>query len=287
MVIGPSKAGKSRTAFEAALGVLPEAVLIAPRPGRRALDIIARGDLLDACCPDRQVVVWLDDLERFLAPSEGFDTGRLAQLGRRSPRLMVLATLRTDQLARQVQPGTTEIDKTVRQLLESAEQVRLELSLSDGERERAAAAYPDEDFAEGVGIGERLVAGPELRDKRLAARLDEPVRWCLAKAAVDWRRIGMHFGQVVIDFPDQVPSRFVPQHPPREGGRQRWRTTGSAARREYQGHCGGRRVVKRLWPPRESRLLASPSRTGSSSPARLRSGGTEIQAPPGPPPQGY
>ena len=41
------------------------------------------------------------------------------------------------------------------------------------------------------GIGGRLVVGPELRDKCLAARLDEPVRWCLALAAVDWKRIGM------------------------------------------------------------------------------------------------
>lgn len=191
VVIGPSKAGKSRTAFEAALSVLPDAILLVPRPGRRALEELARGDLLADCCPDQQVVVWLDDLERFLAPSEGFDTGLLTQLGRRSPRLVVLATLRTDQLAQQMQPGSTEIDKTVRQLLDSAEQVRLELSLSDAEHDRAVAAYPDEDFAGGVGIGERLVAGPELRDKCLAARLDEPVRWCLALAAVDWKRIGM------------------------------------------------------------------------------------------------
>jgi len=191
VLIGPSKAGKSRTAFEAALAVLPDAVLVVPRPGRRTLEKLAQGDLLDACCPEQRIVVWLDDLERFLAPSEGFDTGRLSQLGRRSPRLVVLATLRTDQLALLTQPGTAEIDKTVRQLLEAGEQVRLELSLSGGERERAVSAYPDEDFTGGVGIGERLVAGPLLRDKCLAALDDQPIRWCLALAAVDWRRIGM------------------------------------------------------------------------------------------------
>ncbi len=191
VVIGPSKAGKSRTAFEAALAVLPVAVLLVPRPGRRALEELGDGDLLDTCCPGQQVVVWLDDLERFLAPAEGLDPGRLAQLSGRSPRLVVLATLRTDQLSLLAQPGTTEIDKGVRQLLAAGEQVRLELSLSDEERARAASSYPEEDFTGGVGIGERLVAGPLLREKCLAARDDQPIRWCFVQATVDWRRIGM------------------------------------------------------------------------------------------------
>jgi TPR repeat protein len=194
LLIGPSKAGKSRTAFEVALATLPDAVLIVPSPGRRALQELARGELLDIVAPDRPVVVWLDDLERYLDPSEGFDGGHLSALTGRSPRLVVVATLRTDQYSVLARQGAEEIDKTARQILAAAEQVRMELALSEPEREAAASAYPNEDFSEGVGIGERLVSAPLLLEKFVAAFDSRPIRWCLVMAAVDWKRIGMQQG---------------------------------------------------------------------------------------------
>ncbi len=194
VLIGPSKAGKSRTAFEAALAVLPDAVFIVPRDRRQSLRELARGELLDAVCADQRIVVWLDDLERFLAPSEGFDAGHLSQLCSRDPRLVVLATLRTDQYSLLARQGTEEIDKTARQVLAAAEQLRAELALSQAERDAAASAYPDEDFSGEVGIGERLVAAPLLRDKLIEAFDSRPVCWCLAMAAVDWQRIGLPGG---------------------------------------------------------------------------------------------
>lgn len=155
VLIGPSKAGKSRTAFEAALATRPDAELIVPRAGGRSLQQLAQGDLLDVIWAGRRVVVWLDDLERYLAPSGGFDAGHLSQLCGRHPRLVVLATLRTDQYALLARPGTEEIGKTARQVLGAAEQLRMDLALSQAERDAAASAYPDEDFSAEVGIGER------------------------------------------------------------------------------------------------------------------------------------
>src|SRR5215469_1775337 len=115
LLIGPSKAGKSRTAFEAALATFPDAVLIVPRARRQALPELARGELLDAVAPDQRVVLWLDDLERYLDPADGFDGGQLSALCGRIPRLVVLATMRTDQYAVFAGRATEEIDKTARQ----------------------------------------------------------------------------------------------------------------------------------------------------------------------------
>jgi len=63
LVVGPAKAGKSRTAFEAALTSMPDAELLAPR-GPLALRRLL--DMIESPARNRQLVLWLDEFGRYL-----------------------------------------------------------------------------------------------------------------------------------------------------------------------------------------------------------------------------
>jgi hypothetical protein len=89
---GASAAGKSRTAFEAAVRVMPHAWLIVPSDQAGLATLLERGLPVDA--EETEVLIWLDDLERFLVAGgrevlQGLDawtTGASGQLSSRRSR---------------------------------------------------------------------------------------------------------------------------------------------------------------------------------------------------------
>ena len=200
LVVGPSKAGKSRTAFEVlrapSSGLSRRPLLVPRRPGdnRHALrDLgVLRGTL--GLGPE-PAVLWLDDLDEYLRAG-ALTVTSLRQWREEEPRAVVLATIREGSLAdlralesQESSRGGATIGKAIGEVLDQAHQVALEARLSADELQRARQFYPDQDF--GRGIGSRLIDAPRLVDRLRTGRARCPEGVAVARAAVDWRRAGI------------------------------------------------------------------------------------------------
>ncbi|HWO84337.1 MAG TPA: hypothetical protein VNM38_11200 [Solirubrobacterales bacterium] len=185
-VVGPSKAGKSRTAFEAVFRSHPERTLIAPDlPGSDPEGI---SEVLAHCvdqADEQGVIIWLDDLQEFLRTrslgNHDINAWRAAH-----PKVVVVATIRDSELESLRRTGR---DTDVEKAIEQAEIVPLPPLLSEQEASAAKNAYPQEDFRDGIGV--HLVAGPQLVQRYVAARESNPVAFALMAAAVDRKRAGV------------------------------------------------------------------------------------------------
>ncbi|WP_228799531.1 tetratricopeptide repeat protein [Nocardia nova] len=191
VLIGPSKAGKTRTLFEALTRTCPDARLLAP--ARETLDALPN-------CPaytdsPYPIVVWLDDLGRFLTGTAGLTPGRLAHLLTRPAPTTVVATLRREEHDRFHDTKRGEIAKDVVELLRQATIIELESTITDPSEQAAAeAAYPDAGLDHyrklGYGLGEVLAGAPAVLDRYdRAARNDPPLR-AVIETTIDWARIG-------------------------------------------------------------------------------------------------
>ncbi|GAB2614935.1 trypsin-like peptidase domain-containing protein [Kribbella endophytica] len=198
VVTGRSAAGKTRTAFEAVHSRWPTARLLAPNP--LALSrLIAHPRIKFTSDP---IVVWLDDLDRFLTTSDPLTPSNLILLTRRPGSTILVATLRQEARARlldapeptsgprQLLQAGAQIN-AARHLLRAAAQINLQ-SIRDNPIERAAArdAYPNEDLTD-VGLAERLAGAPILLDRYHDAQHVDPLLHALLRVAIDWARVGL------------------------------------------------------------------------------------------------
>jgi cellulose synthase operon protein C len=93
VLAGPSKVGKIRTAFEVLLRRdWGSALLAAPAP--RSLEQPAGHPALSGSDP---LVIWLDDLPRFLPPAGLLSEATISRLADRPAPTVLLATLRDGQ----------------------------------------------------------------------------------------------------------------------------------------------------------------------------------------------
>jgi non-ribosomal peptide synthetase-like protein len=186
LVVGDSKAGKSRSAIEAVRRRFPEAPLRVPGDGAEALAELV-GDAPAGTGP-APPVLWLDDLDRYLGDASGFDRELLRRLRRPDDRMVIAATI--DRARRDHLRGTRgEIGWVARRILEHATEIRLPARLSATERAEAERLYPEVDLDRGVGPA--LAAAPALEWRYRLGRVVAPVGLALVQAAVDWRRTGM------------------------------------------------------------------------------------------------
>ena len=185
VLIGDSKAGKSRTMLELLRRERPGARLLVPRAGPPGLAALRELPFPDG---GDQVVIWLDDLDRFLGP-HGIDLKVLRDLRARGRDTVVVGTIKAKQYG-DLRRTEGEVGRTARLVLDRAREVWLERRLGDEELRAARELYPDEDFTE-WGIGEQLVAAPELERLYRAAPGTDPLAWAILRATLDWRRIGM------------------------------------------------------------------------------------------------
>jgi len=196
---GQSKAGKSRTLFEVAQQVLGDHQLIAPNRGPRNLSQVLAPGGLPGIAPGR-AVLWLDDLEDFVAADEGMQPSvldhDLAGCGR---PVIVLATEGGKGLARRSNQESRELEDPIRRLLrhELVTKVELDVGLSLNELARARQAYPPmvAKQLEQAGIGEYMIAADELIE-RLNRPRDADGKQCpegaaVVWAAIDWQRAGI------------------------------------------------------------------------------------------------
>jgi tetratricopeptide (TPR) repeat protein len=193
---GPSKSGKSRALFESAKRnhELRAAYVLAPR------DRHALARLLDDGPPLKrrgQSVLWLDDLERFVsAGHDGMDNATLDALRGWGRPVVVLATA-GGKGAEMLAEG---LSVPIRQLYghRRVTVVSLSSELTTGETVRVRGLF-EPDAAQQIvahGIGEYLVAAPELARKLDDERHspdDEPCPEgaAVAWATIDWARSGM------------------------------------------------------------------------------------------------
>jgi non-ribosomal peptide synthetase-like protein len=185
LVVGSSKAGKSRSAFEAVRRRLPASPLVVPAGTSTSLAELV-GDAPAGTDPGPPVL-WLDDLDRYLGDASGFDHELLGRLRRQDDRLVIVATIdltRWDDLR-----GTKgEIGWVARRILEHATEIQVLSRLSAAERAQAERLYPEVDLDR--GLGEPLAACPALEWRYRLGQVVAPVGWAIVQAAVDWRRTG-------------------------------------------------------------------------------------------------
>lgn len=167
LIVGESTAGKTRLAYEALRALRPNHALACPTP--TGLPV-----LVPAVQKERNCVVWLDDLERYLG-TQGLTAALLAQLlGDGSRRVLVIATMRAHEHNQflsspiAVPPEERALrERTARELLRGARTIRIDRRWSTTERTRAAEHASNPRVARAVdderfGIAETLTSGPTM-----------------------------------------------------------------------------------------------------------------------------
>ncbi len=186
LLIGDSKAGKSRMAAEAMRRKFPDRKLIIPD----SVDSLPA--LLDVGLDFQNSVVWLDDLQRYL---EKTGLGRLLSYLATpdAPRdVTVLATIREKVYAPYIPDGGMESPYWA--VLNHASRLRIDRLFSAAEREKATATFGDPHLIAALdryGLAEYLSAGPDLVERLENGMVSEPIGAMVVLAAADWSRTGL------------------------------------------------------------------------------------------------
>lgn len=193
VVRGPSKAGKSRTLYQAASEVVGDAWMVAPTDAGSLTELMKPGGL--PALEFGPVVLWLDDVEDFVrGGAQGLTPAALKHLGEWERPVVVLATSGGKGLRNLQDDARRGLDDPLSALLgRAAKQVMLGRELGDDELAAAQrAGYAAEAVSQmKAGLGEYMIAAP-----RLERRLDEgeddcPEGFAVVMAAVDCARAGM------------------------------------------------------------------------------------------------
>ncbi|WP_189785298.1 sel1 repeat family protein [Streptomyces capitiformicae] len=190
LLVGDSTAGKTRAAHAAVRDVLPGHRVLDPGGVRDLLavtGVVARAGV--------RYLVWLDDLERYLA-ADGLSPALLAELARL--RVPVVATMRVRQYETFLARDHDDRTDTAGRILRMAHPVEVERVWSTAEVRRAEQSA-DERIEDAVahhgvhGIAEYLAAGPALlQEWRHASRVGgHPRGGALVSAAVALARTGL------------------------------------------------------------------------------------------------
>jgi Trypsin-like peptidase domain/Sel1 repeat len=186
LVVGPSKAGKTRTAFESLGPRWLQARLVVPVVG--ALGRLAAHPRLRGT--PEPAVMWLDDVHRYLAGADRLTPGLLNRFTARPGPTMFMGTLRREERDR-LRDATGELSRDAREMLDAAKTIDLASTADDpAEQTAAQEAYPSEELS-GVGLAERLAHAPAVLQAYRDAVVANPLRYALIRIAVDWARVGM------------------------------------------------------------------------------------------------
>ncbi|MET9020470.1 tetratricopeptide repeat protein, partial [Actinopolymorpha sp. NPDC004070] len=184
VVVGPSKAGKSRTVVEAVRSVLGgrDPGVFVPGSGEELADVLREEESLPR---GRQPwVIWLDDVTAADLVHLSADT-----LDRADRHAMIVASM-TDERWDQVLDSTGDVAATAKAALRRATKVPLDFELTVRERAEAEQLYPQLQI--NASIGEALIGGDQLVAKFRAGRDGEPAGYTIVQAAVDARRAGLN-----------------------------------------------------------------------------------------------
>ena len=191
LLVGGSSVGKTRCAFEAVRALLPGWWLVHPAgPAEVAA-------LAQVPCP--QMVVWLDELQRYLDGERGLTVAVLQALLNAPSPVVIIGTLWPDRYTAYTTmpvPGGADPHARERQVLDLANIVRIAPTFSPVEQERArAAASRDLRLrtalaSAGYGLTQTLAAAPQLVARWEGAQDAAPYGWAVLTAALDVARLG-------------------------------------------------------------------------------------------------
>jgi hypothetical protein len=192
LLLGPSKSGKSRTAFEALRDErsgLHDASFMQPRVLPGTLNELIGMDTRERLCTG-ELVIWLDDLDEYIRAGGNFDPALWNRISHRSPRAIIVATMTQQRFDALLAEGG-DTARFLRQVMQGA-RVDLRPELDSEYVAYARSSYPYEDFREGmIRIAERLTRGDELVRRLRSAEDEEPNGFAVTMAAIDWERIGL------------------------------------------------------------------------------------------------
>ena len=191
LLTGGSSVGKTRCAAEAVRSLLPDWWLVHPA---------APGEVtVLAAAPPARVVVWLDELQRYLDDEHGLTGGMVRALLNAPGPVVIIGTLWPDRYAAYTTvpaPGGADPHAREREVLDLAAVIPISAKFSPAEQDRArAAAGRDRRLAlalgaEGYGLTQTLAAAPQLVARWEGAREGSPYAWAVLTAALDAARLG-------------------------------------------------------------------------------------------------
>jgi tetratricopeptide (TPR) repeat protein len=186
MLSGEAKSGKTRAAFQALSGnELKDAWLVVPRDGASVETLLRPGMLPASWTP---LVVWLDDIERYAsADAGGLHEGALRNLRCDRP-VGLLAT----EGGRGSRRQDHQLLDPLTQLRSLASCIEVPVKLTKDELALVRQVY-GHDLAgeiEQVGLGRRMVAIDEIRNRLTRSHSRCREGFAVIRAAVDWRRAG-------------------------------------------------------------------------------------------------
>ena len=191
LLVGGSSVGKTRCAIEAVKALLPDWWLVHPAgPGEVAAL---------AAAPAPRMVVWLDELQRYLDGEHGLTGGVVRALMNAPHPAVIIGTLWPDLYASYAAvpaPGGTPLRAREREVLGLATVIRIGPEFTPAEQGRAhAAAARDARLrvaleAAGYGLTQTLAAAPQLVARWEDARTADPYGWAVLTAALDAARLG-------------------------------------------------------------------------------------------------
>ncbi|HWY18958.1 MAG TPA: tetratricopeptide repeat protein [Solirubrobacteraceae bacterium] len=207
MLSGETKSGKTRAAFQALRwGELQDAWLVVPRDGARVETLLWPGALPRHWRP---LIVWLDDLERYASvDAGGLNEGMFRNLECDRP-LAMLATVG----GRGTRSRTEELIDPIAQLRDLAACIEVPVKLTPKELARAERAYARSVVSEieRLGVGRRMVAMSELKDRLVRPRERCREGVAVVRAAIDWRRAGVQ-RPLSADQLDALYRHYLPDH---------------------------------------------------------------------------
>ena len=191
LLVGGSSVGKTRCAVEAVKALLPEWWLVHPAGPAEVAAL--------AGSPPRRMVVWLDELQRYLDGEQGLTGGVVRALLNGPDPVVLIGTLWPDRYAAYTTvpgPGGADPRAREREVLDLAAVVRIGPAFSPAEQDRArAAAARDRRLAvaleaAGYGLTQTLAAAPQLVARWQDAQTASPYGWAVLTAALDAARLG-------------------------------------------------------------------------------------------------
>ncbi|MFI9550780.1 HD domain-containing phosphohydrolase [Nonomuraea endophytica] len=187
VVVGRSSVGKSRCAYEAVRAVLPQRLLLHPADAEQVRQVAERAPA--------DLVVWLDELQRYLGGSAGLSAATVRTL--LHMRTVVIATLWSERYTAFVTlppHDHPDVYAAEREFLKLADVVHLSETFSAAEQQRAqdAAAAGDRRIVLALrstdyGLTQTIAAAPQLVDRWRGA---DPYAAAVLNAAIDASGLG-------------------------------------------------------------------------------------------------
>jgi Trypsin-like peptidase domain len=191
LLVGGSSVGKTRCAVEAAKALLPDWLLIHPGGPDQVAAL--------AAAPGPRMVVWLDELQRYLDGEHGLTGGVMRALLNSPHPAVIIGTLWPDLYTAYMAlpaPGSADPHVREREVLKLADVLRIDREFSPAEHDRARAnAVRDPRLrvaleATGYGLTQTLAAAPQLVARWQDAKTTSPYAWAVLTAALDAARLG-------------------------------------------------------------------------------------------------